>query len=381
MKAMAPVPANRYQSADEMLRDLEEFRKNPEVDLAYDMANLRGEAPIDEPTQPIDPREINHLREEQRRDRYSQERDRYPKDRYTKERDIYEPEPKTNVWKRVAIVVAAVAASILLIMAMFKVIMSGFDNVVTPQGYEVPNLLGMTVEEAEEHPQVKGIFEINAVYEKPSNEYEKGEIMEQDPAGGTIKKSEMVINVTISTGEDTKEMLNVVGKSREDAELLLREMDLNLDIRYTEAYDDNVEAGLVISSDPVAGTALREGDQIMLTVSKGKENKPVSVPYFVGKSRTEVEATLAELGLFGEFTSVESQKFAPGQIVYQSEEYGTMIPQGSTIYFTVSIGWPDDPDTDPDGGNGDGGGSDLDPDDPNQPTDPTDPNDGVVVIP
>ena len=398
MKAMAPVPANRYQSADEMLRDLEEFRKNPEVDLAYDMANLRGEAPIDEPTQPIDPREIHHFREEQRRERYAQDRDRYPQDRerhpqdrdrylqdrgrYSKEPDRYEPEPRTSVWKKVAIVSAAVIASILLIMALFQVIMNGFNNISTP-GYEVPDLLGMTVEQAEADPRVDGIFEINAVYEKPSDKYAKGQIMEQDPQGGTIKKTDMVINVTISSGESTKEMLNVVGQLRADAELLLKNLELNLDIRYTEVYDDTVEAGKVISTEPEEGTPLREGDQVMLTISKGKELKPVEVPYFIGSTQAQVEATLASLGLYGQFSPVESKEYPAGQIVYQSEEYGSTIMQGSTIYFTVSIGWPNNPDTNPDdGGNtgdgGNGGETPVDPGDGTDPSNPTDPGASVV---
>ena len=51
MKAMAPNPDNRYSSADEMLADLEEFRKNPDVDFDYDLSEFVPEAADEDRTQ------------------------------------------------------------------------------------------------------------------------------------------------------------------------------------------------------------------------------------------------------------------------------------------------------------------------------------------
>ena len=61
MKAMAPQLDRRYRTADEMIRDLEDFRKNPEINFDYDLLDLRGEAPIDEPTMMLKSKDLQEL--------------------------------------------------------------------------------------------------------------------------------------------------------------------------------------------------------------------------------------------------------------------------------------------------------------------------------
>ncbi len=314
LKAMAPQITNRYQSADEMLRDLEEFRRNPEVDFAYDLADLRGEAPIDEPTQSINAREIH--------------------------REFTNHNRKVPPWKKWTLIAGGSVLGILLIVALYKVILSSFqlDPV---EEYPVPKVIGMTVEEAMESPDVKDIFEIDVVSTKPSDEYEEGIIMDQDPAPERMKKSDFVISVTVSEGLPSDEMPNVVGYDRTSARLILNQLDLGLEIQTEDVYDETVPAGNVISTQPSKGTTLQQGDTVTLIISKGKELQPVAMISFLGMTRGEAESKLAQMNLKGSFTEVESSDVEAGRIISQSVAATETVMEETTIYFTVSIGPPE----------------------------------------
>ena len=329
LKAMAPQRSNRYQSADEMIRDLEEFRRNPEVDFAYDLSDLRGDAPIDEPTQPINARELH------------------------REFTNHNHKRRQSSWKKWTLIGCGAVLGVLLIIALYKVILASFqlDPV---EEYVVPKIIGMTVDEAYELPEIKDIFEIDVVSTKPSDEYEEGVIMDQDPSPDRKKKSDLVISVTVSEGLPSDEMPNVVGYDRTSARLILNQLDLGLDIQTQDVYDATVPAGNVISTQPTKGETLQQGDTVVLIISKGKELQPVAVVSFLNKTRGEAEAWLSQMNLKGVFTEVESSDVAAGRIISQSVQGGETVMEESTIYFTVSIGPPessnpDDPQTPEDG--------------------------------
>ena len=348
LKAMAPQISNRYQSADEMIRDLEEFRRNPEVDFAYDLSDLRGDAPIDEPTQPINAKEIH--------------------------REFTNHNRKQPAWKKWTLIAGGAVLGVLLIIALYKVILSSFrgDPVVE---YPVPKLIGMTVEEAEEEEGVKDIFEIEVISTKPSDEYEEGVIMDQDPAPERMKKSDFVIYVTVSEGLPSDEMPNLAGYERTSARLILQQMDLDLNIETKDVYDETVPAGSVISTQPAQGETLQQGDTVTLVISKGKELQPVAMISFLGMTRGEAEAKLAQMNLKGSFTEVESSDVEAGRIISQSVAATETVMEETTIYFTVSIGPPEsaEPETPPSTEDGeDNGGSEPAGGDTQLPIPPTD---------
>ena len=316
LKAMAPQRSSRYQSADEMIRDLEEFRRNPEVDFAYDLSDLRGDAPIDEPTQTINAREIH------------------------REFTNHSHKRRQSAWKKWSLIGCGAVLGVLLIVAFYKVILASFqlDPV---EEYVVPSVIGMTVEEAYELPEIKDIFEIDVISTKPSDEFAEGIIMDQDPAPERKKKSDFVISVTVSEGLPSDEMPNVVGYDRTSARLILNQLDLDLDIQYEDVYDDTVPAGDVINTRPDKGATLQQGDTVVLVISKGKELKPVAMVSFLGKTRGEAEDWLTQMNLKGEFTEVESSDVAAGRIISQSVQGGDTVMEESTVYFTVSIGPPE----------------------------------------
>ena len=349
LKAMAPQIDRRYRTADDMVRDLEEFRKNPEINFDYDILDLRGEAPIDEPTMMINSKDIQELNtRDDRRDRNNKGN-----------------RNQIAAWKKAGLAILGVILCLLLIFGIYRAIFSSFNESATGE-YVVPNLLGMTLEDAyqderimtEEESQqetpVEGKFALNVIAEQYSEEYAAGEIMAQSPDPDTVRKSDLVINVTLSLGIHTEEMPPLVDLERNAAEALLSSLQntsgLELNIVWADSvYSETIEAGKVVSTDPAAGDPLQNGDTVTIVTSKGRELKSVTVPSFLTKTREEAQADLDTLGLLGEFVE-KANSAPPGTIFNQSIPATTVVQEGSTITLYVSTGPLYDPEGVPSSG-------------------------------
>ena len=318
MKAMAPQIDQRYANADEMIHDLEEFRKNPEINFDYQLDQLRIGAITDEPTQPINAREIHHMTEDRRR----------------------EEEPRGGRWKKILAVVLGIILSGFIIYGLYTVILDSFQGDPTPE-HVVPNLVGMTLEEAQEDPRVKGIFELKVIASRSSDEYDVNVIMEQDPQADRVKKSDFVIEVTVSEGIPTAVMPPVVDYERTMAKLILDNLNLDLTYEFREEYSEQYAAGHVISTDPRAGDPISEGDTIVIRVSKGKELKPVNVIRFINMTREDAESNARTLGLVPVFVE-EPSEIEAGLVISQNIAEGTSVLEGTTIELTVSSGMPEE---------------------------------------
>ena len=335
MKAMAPDLEHRYQSADAMIADLEAFRKNPDVEMKFDLSDLRPEE-TDEPTRPIRTVSGHTVTVPVRTAEKSHVR-----------RNEDDDEPPASGGKRTVLIGAVVIAALAVVFLLFKSILGSFSVPAVDQ-YQVPNVLGMTIEEAENDPRVKGIFEIEKAGSGFSEEYAEGQIMKQSPdSDETRKGSQLVIQVWVSAGEETGEMPKLKNKSEQDARILLEKLNkqYNLDLTVEapedqQRFSDEITAGYVIETKPAEGETLRKGDTVTLIISKGPETTPVTVPKFVGLNIDETLAQLSSYGLTCTASDVEvvdSDK-PGGQIVWQSLEPTSKVDEWTTIKFQVSAG-------------------------------------------
>ena len=291
MKAMAPDLEHRYQSADAMIADLEAFRKNPDVEMKFDLSDLRPEE-TDEPTRPIRTVSGHTVTVPVRTAEKSHVR-----------RSEDDDESPASGGKRTVLIGAVVIAALTVVFLLFKSILGSFSAPAVDQ-YQVPNVLGMTIEEAENDPRVKGIFEIEKAGSGSSEEYAEGQIMKQSPdSDETRKGSQLVIQVWVSVGEETGEMPKLENKSEQDARILLEKLNkqYNLDLTVEapedqQRFSDEITAGYVIETKPAEGETLRKGDTVTLIISKGPETTPVTVPKFVGLN---IDETLAQLSSYG----------------------------------------------------------------------------------
>jgi len=337
MKAMAPDLEHRYQSADAMIADLEAFRKNPEVEMKFDLSDLRPEE-NDEPT-----RTIRTMPSHTVTIPVHQPERNYPR----RERDEDEEPRHTGNGKRGVLVGAVTVAAVAVVIVLFKTILGSFAPAVVDQ-YQVPDLYNMTIEEAENDPRIEGVFEIQKAGSEFSTDVPEGHILRQDPKNGETRKgSQLVIQVWVSAGEETGEVPDLENKSEQDARILLEKLNKEYNLELTveapeelKQFSEEITEGYVIKTEPAQGEILKKGDTVKLILSKGPDIKPVTVLPFVGMSIDSVLSQLESYKLTCDAADVEvvdSDK-PGGTIVWQSPASGETVPEWTTIKFRVSAG-------------------------------------------
>ncbi|GAB6955028.1 Stk1 family PASTA domain-containing Ser/Thr kinase [Mediterraneibacter glycyrrhizinilyticus] len=200
----------------------------------------------------------------------------------------------------------------------------------------VPDILGMTVEEATETLNKKGLG-LSIAERAYSDKYEKGEIMEQKTAANKKVDKNTEIQVVVSNGEEilTVAVPDVSGQSESAAQKTLE--DANLVVDSESKYDDHIEAGKVISTDPAAGMEVEEGTHVKMYVSMGVEK--VEVPQITGITSEEAQAALAAVGLIGGSVTEEySEEYDTGYVISQGKSAGSKLEKGSAVDYVVSKG-------------------------------------------
>ncbi len=329
IKAMASRLEQRYESADTMLHDLEEFRKNPSISFEYTAEDLfNGSDLVDEPTQ-VRPVSSSLGR------RGGQVGQRYR----TEEEDDYTAGSRWSAPAAVGVI------AIFLIGVGYFLWVTFFSGLIqTVPEHRVPNLEGQMVSEVMTNQEITSVFSVVQGESVYSDAYAAGQIVSQDPEGGrTVKGDRTVITVTVSAGPEYVAVPDVVNKPYAQARIELEALGLKVT---SESDYNEMTKNHVISSDPAVGTELAPGDPVVLLVSMGPKTEKVPVPYFIGQDIETVRNMLRELGLIeGSVVEVHDESTA-GVVVYQSIKVNTEVDVGSTISFQVSKG-PDQTNTTP----------------------------------
>ena len=339
MKAMASDIDRRYDSADDMIADLEAFRKNPGVSLDFELEDLHPEE-VDEPTRP--------LRVAPSHGAASAVQQQYkapPAHERERRRDYEDEEPSHGKKQTTVLLVIVGILAIALAAVLFRSILTSFEPSV-PETYVVPSVVGYTVEEANNLGSVKDIFDIVVKEEPFYSDYPVGTIARQDPAQGEHRKGDnCVITVWVSAGEETGEMPYVLNKTVQEAKADMKRLidKYNLVIDDSEEqFSEDVTDRYIISSDPAFGEPLRKGQTVKLVVSKGPELKDVVVSNFVGM--TYGDSKMLELLQKSKLTCTDADVETVysdrpgGEIVWQSLTPGDTAKEWDTIQFQVSSG-------------------------------------------
>lgn len=320
MKAMNSDPNKRYASADAMIEDLEKFRRDPSVDMDYIRQELTAPAADTEPTMPLPTAQVASAVK-----------------KHTGElrREREEEEPPRRDKKSIAIIAGIFAAAVLLVVLLFKLILGDFGPAGSNKSYPVPDIRGKTVEDAQEMEGVKDIFLIEVQGTRTTEEYQPGQIVEQDPTAGRTRKSNLVIQVYVAAEPEKVPMKDLVGMEYRQARVLLTDMGLDLKITTETVSSDKYGADAVIETVPAADEPLVAGQTVILRVSTGPET--VTVPTFTGQDIANAVQNAQDLGLtVGEIT-YDTFSFAPqGQVIEQSIDPTSEVPGGTKISFTVS---------------------------------------------
>lgn len=329
MKAMCADINKRYASATAMLEDLESFRKNPDIDMEYIREELK-EKENTEATRYISKKELS----EAVRNKKEKEKDELAAEKQEKTGIAGTKDEK----KRMAIIIGAFAGALLLIFLIFTLIFNGFGGGGDSSGHKVPDIRGMTVEEAEKLEGIKGIFTIEVVGTKENSKYKDGEIISQDPSEGTLRKNNLTIQVYVCAKVEKSYMPTVLNMSESDAKSILNNMSLGLNIQVQDKPSDTVAKGLVAATSPAAGAEIRQGNTVIIYISSGREIKPVTVPNFVGMTEEKANLEAQKLGLVVGASSSEYSDKPAGTVIRQSISATTEAKTGDNIYFTISLG-------------------------------------------
>ncbi len=173
------------------------------------------------------------------------------------------------------------------------------------------------------------------VREAFSEDVAKGTVMGVDPSVGSQVRTGSQVSLVVSKGPERYAVPQLVGSTRAEAEKRLAEATLTLG-EVTQAYDEKVPQGQVVSTDPAAGTSVKKETKVSLVVSKGR--KPITVPDWTGKDATKAAKALSDLGLSVDATKQEnSDTVAKGQVISQDPAGGTLY-RGDTVTLVVSKG-------------------------------------------
>ena len=356
MQAMCAKLELRYPDAQSVLRDLDEFRRNPNIVFPY--ANPWGGANADtaylpnassQNTQSV-PRPGTDRIPAQERDNSSGRGsatsgpDAADPLMDTAAREEFEDEQRRK--KSRVIFTCAVVAIIAIIFVIFFMLwrnfLAGFFD--TGEVLEVPKLIDMTVDEAKEYiaTECGGHFTVTCTKAEFSETVEVGHIISQTPNAGSTTKSEVTdINVVISSGvpdDNTIYMPSLVREDYRTAETKLKN-DYGVEVAYGDrVYSDTIDEGLIVSTDPVAGSPLTAGQTVTLYVSKGPEITTVPMPSLIGLTEEQANEALNQLELeLGSCITVASSEKA-GTVVYQSVKANTEVAPGTVVYLQLSDG-------------------------------------------
>ena len=332
MHAMCSDLNIRYASVTDMLRDMEEFRKNPAIRFTFlprgaGVPAAAGSARI----QPSKPQSAASRQAELEREYERQDRE----------------EKRRRAWMIAAISLAALALIGLLFLILSN---SGGDKPVetvapstasvttVPKEVMVPQLVGDIYDEIqrENYPYVKIIAnESSYIY---NDRFPVGVVCDQRPTVGERVPPGTEIFVYISLGEQTDAMPKLAGYSAENANLLLKALQIELTVLTDKEYSDTVPEGYVVRTDPEQGTVLKNGQVVTVYISLGRETKLTKVPAVEGASlanaTTAVNARNLEISSREEYSAT----VAAGYIISQSPEAGTEVEEGTTVSVVVSKG-------------------------------------------
>jgi beta-lactam-binding protein with PASTA domain len=192
-----------------------------------------------------------------------------------------------------------------------------------PQLVEIPNVRGQSDERARATLRDLGlVVELDRQYH---DEVPQGDVIDQNPRGGTTIEVGKTVTLTVSRGKPPVEVPDLVGRTEEEAGALVTGAGLAL--RVTEEFSDTVPRGNVISQAPKAQTIVRKGDTVSIVLSKGP--RTFAMPNVVGMSRDEAVATLEDLGLV--VREIQLPSTTGDRVVYTKPQAGTTVQSGQEV--------------------------------------------------
>jgi len=334
MRAMKKSPRDRYQSAAEMLLDLDEFRRNPNIKFDHSFFVDK------EPTKyiPTAGRRNNNYASGTPVGTAD-----VPEQEYTKttvitqepDEDDYENELIAKKNYTFPILVGIIFVLIVVIIGIAWFIFTNTDEVI------VPEFEGKYIEEIRDDDEYKyffdhGLIEENLVYTK---EYDEGYIFYQsEEAGKKLQISSTMSTIIKLNIAYTSESMTVPefpeGTKLQDAKSILQKMGFK--IKSKAIVDNTVPESTVVRVDPASGQSVAYGSTVTVYYAIDDEGK-IAVPSVIGERLSVAKAELEDLGFKVEVRYRESHGGDAGLVIEQSVAPDTTVIAGNTV-ITIFVG-------------------------------------------
>lgn len=306
MKAMQKEVALRYSSATEMLKDLNAALKNPDGNTVMPDQNIENS--------------------------YTQ---RIPTIQGGEK--MNQKEKKVNAFfkkHKKAIMIAIIVLIVILIPVIGFYGTQAILNVGRAKDVKLPNLVGKTIEEAEQELN-KSKLKIEKK-EEFNSEIEVGKIISQNPPfieNYTVKENSTV-EVVVSKRTEMTKVPKIIGMEYEEAEEEIKKY--NLQAEKIDKVSKTVEKGIVIEQEPAENTEIKAGEKVKIYVSCGNGLKQIVTQYVIGKTEKDAKELLTKDGLEVEVVNEEDTTKENGIVLKQSIEAGKTVDEGTKIIITVN---------------------------------------------
>ena len=320
MKAMEKNPVDRFQSAGEMLDDLDQFRRNPNVVFHYDLQTAHARYDASRSMEAYD---------------HSRQAPSYNDD-YEYEEELVRSRRSA---KGAMVVKGVLVAAIIVGLAVAAIYFLNYWNNLPEKDndlMEMPQLVGKLYEDVVANEEYSG-FNITVV-EGNDPDKQPGEIMKQDPEAGIMVKKTADVELLVNGGVDQVEVPDVKNYTMEDAQNAMTEAGLHSKVE--NVADDEVEEGHVVSTDPGAGTSVDKGSVVTLKVSSGPAEEKIKVPDGLeGELLYNVTAMLEDAGLtVGSINRDDTSTLPADTVISVTPGEGSEVSKGSAVDVTVSSG-------------------------------------------
>lgn len=308
LKAMSADLQERYQSADEMLAELEKFRKHQAS------AEVRSHIPAD--VAPI------------------AERGSLPREQYKQRKKR----------SRKVTILSGVFGVMLFIIGVFAFLWSFWLKGLFTEGEQIkmPNFENQNCEDVMNDAQYKGVFNFTVKVEI-DQKHEYGTILSQTPEPGkemSLVEEGINVELSISSGYTSVNVPDIPSGRYTEAEATKILEEAGFKVTSEKTASDTINEGYVVGTSPASGESLDVGAMVYIMVSSGPEVKQTAMPNLIGRTEADAKAklTLSKLEL-GSISYVEKNyddDTMYGLVIWQSVNANVQVDEGTKIYLQIS---------------------------------------------
>jgi serine/threonine-protein kinase len=390
MKASQKKPERRYLTAAALIADLNRVKDNPNIDIIVAPSTLTGV-----PTQQFTAEDMEKIKNgsankydamdntmvadssEVRPDRsridalLNQEDEDFYDDTPSRrgglkkidddddgysmdDDDDYDPDDESDVDPKLekAVMIGGIAAAIIIAVIVFVVVgnMMGWfsfgsnkktteattEELTEEEKVKMIDVVGLSEKAADKDLKEAGFTNYKFV-EENSVDVKEGYVISQSIDYNTDITKDTEIIITVSAGAEEISVTDVKGMDEDDAYAALEAQGLKPSRSYK--FDEEVEEGKAISTDPKAGSSAKAGDSIVIYISQGEEEKTVEVPDLAGLTETAAKGSLESNKLtVGNVTYEFNSDVESGKVIRQSVAAKTEVKEGTTVDIVISNG-------------------------------------------